>query len=42
MAALTADGSKQVVRIQTGSIAVYAFVMLIGVVLLIALYMLIR
>ena len=32
MAALTADSSRQVVKIQTGSIAVYAFVMLIGVV----------
>ncbi len=42
MAALTADGSRQVVKVQTGSIAVYAFVMLIGVVLLIALYLLIR
>ena len=42
MAALTADGSRQVVKVQTGSIAVYAFVMLIGVVLLISLYLLIR
>jgi NADH-quinone oxidoreductase subunit L len=42
MAALTAEGSREVVRIQTGSIAVYAFVMLIGTVLLVALYMLIR
>ena len=34
IAALTADGSAQMVKLQTGSIAVYAFVMLIGVVVL--------
>jgi NADH-quinone oxidoreductase subunit L len=42
MATLTADSSRQVVRIQTGSIAVYAFVMLIGVVLLVGIFMLFR
>ena len=34
LATLTADGSAQVVKLQTGSIAVYAFAMLIGVVVL--------
>lgn len=34
LAALTADGSAQVVKLQTGSMAVYAFAMLIGVVVL--------
>ena len=42
LAAVAAGGSRQIVKIQTGSIAVYAFVMLIGVVLLIGLYMLTR
>ena len=42
LAALTEDGSAAVVRIQTGSIAVYAFTMLIGLVVLISLYLLIR
>jgi NADH-quinone oxidoreductase subunit L len=42
LAELTSDGSKQVVKIQTGSLALYAFVMLIGVVCLIAIYMLAR
>ena len=42
MAALTADSSRQAVKIQTGSIAVYAFVMLIGVVLLVGIFMLFR
>jgi NADH-quinone oxidoreductase subunit L len=40
LATLTADGSAQVVRIQTGSIAVYAFAMLIGVVLLVTIFLL--
>ena len=31
LASLTSDSSAQVVKIQTGSIAVYAFSMLIGV-----------
>ncbi|MDR3474059.1 MAG: NADH-quinone oxidoreductase subunit L [Devosia sp.] len=42
LAALTAEGSREAVRIQTGSLAVYAFVMLIGVVVLIAIFMLFR
>ena len=42
LAALTEDGSAAVVRIQTGSIAVYAFTMLIGLVVLVSLYLLIR
>jgi NADH-quinone oxidoreductase subunit L len=42
LAALTADGSRQAVRIQTGSLAVYAFVMLIGVVVLVGIFMLFR
>jgi len=42
MAEIAAGSSRQVVKIQTGSIAVYAFVMLIGVVLLLGLYMLVR
>ncbi len=42
LAELTTDSSKQVVRIQTGSLAVYAFAMLIGVVVLIAVFWLTR
>ncbi|MBC7799828.1 MAG: NADH-quinone oxidoreductase subunit L, partial [Gemmatimonadaceae bacterium] len=42
IASLTADGSAQVVRIQTGSIAVYAFTMLIGLVLLVSVFLLFR
>jgi NADH-quinone oxidoreductase subunit L len=42
LAELTSDGSKQVVRIQTGSLAVYAFAMLIGVVVLVGIFMLSR
>ena len=42
LAELTTDGSKQVVRIQTGSLAVYAFAMLIGVVVLVGIFMLSR
>ncbi|HVZ09699.1 NADH-quinone oxidoreductase subunit L [Rhodopila sp.] len=42
LAELTTDGSKQVVKIQTGSLALYAFMMLIGVVVLIAIFMLTR
>jgi NADH-quinone oxidoreductase subunit L len=34
LASLTADGSGRVMRLQTGSMAVYAFAMLIGVVVL--------
>ena len=36
------DGSRQAVKIQTGSLAVYAFVMLIGVVVLVGVFMLFR
>ncbi len=39
---MTADGSAQVVKIQTGSIAVYAFAMLIGLVVLVGIFLLFR
>ncbi len=39
LAELTVDGSRQAVRIQTGSLAVYAFVMLIGVVILVGIFL---
>ena len=42
LAELTVDGSRQAVKIQTGSLAVYAFVMLIGVVVLVGIFMLSR
>ena len=42
VASLTAGGSGQVVRIQTGSLAVYAFSMLIGLVLLVSVFLLFR
>jgi NADH-quinone oxidoreductase subunit L len=42
LAELTSDGSRQVVKLQTGSLAVYAFAMLIGVVVLVAIFMLSR
>ena len=42
IAALTTVGSAQVVRIQTGSIAVYAFTMLIGLVGLVSIFLLFR
>ena len=42
LALLTTDGSRQVVRIQTGSIAVYAFTMLIGLVGLVSIFLLFR
>ena len=42
LAALASDGSKQVVRIQTGSIAVYAFTMLIGLVAMVSLFLVFR
>jgi NADH-quinone oxidoreductase subunit L len=41
-ASMAAGGSSQVVRIQTGSIAVYAFSMLIGLVLLVSIFLLFR
>jgi NADH-quinone oxidoreductase subunit L len=40
LADLAGDSSRQVVRLQTGSLALYAFAMLIGVVALITLFML--
>ncbi len=42
LAELTVDGSKGAVRIQTGSIAVYAFVMLIGLVVLVGIFLIWR
>jgi NADH-quinone oxidoreductase subunit L len=39
LAAMAVDGSKGAVRIQTGSIAVYAFVMLIGLVALVGIFL---
>jgi NADH-quinone oxidoreductase subunit L len=42
LAELTVDGSRQAVKIQTGSLAMYAFVMLIGVVVLIGLFLVSR
>ncbi len=42
LAALAVDGSRQAVKIQTGSLAVYAFSMLIGVVVLIGLFLFFR
>ena len=40
VAMLTSESSGQVVRIQTGSIAQYAFIMLIGLVLLVSIFLL--
>jgi NADH-quinone oxidoreductase subunit L len=40
IASVTEDGSAQVVRVQNGSIAVYAFAMLIGLVLLVSIFLL--
>jgi NADH-quinone oxidoreductase subunit L len=42
LAALTSGGTAQVVRLQTGSISVYAFTMLIGLVVLISTFLLFR
>ncbi len=42
LAAMTVDGSRQAVRIQTGSIAIYAFTMLIGLVVLVSVFLLFR
>ena len=42
LAALTTEGSREAVKIQTGSLAVYAFAMLIGVVVLVGIFMLFR
>jgi NADH-quinone oxidoreductase subunit L len=42
LAALAAEGSREAVKMQTGSLAAYAFVMLIGVVVLIGTFMFFR
>ena len=42
LATLANDGSAQTVKIQTGSIAVYAFSMLIGLVVLVSVFLLLR
>jgi NADH-quinone oxidoreductase subunit L len=42
LAAMAEGGSEQIVRIQTGSIAVYAFTMLIGVVALVSFFIVAR
>jgi len=42
LASLVADGSAEAVKLQTGSIAIYAFTMLIGVVGLISLFLYMR
>jgi NADH-quinone oxidoreductase subunit L len=42
LASLTSGGSAQAVKLQTGSIAVYAFAMLIGVVALVSIFLLFR
>ncbi|MBS0558774.1 MAG: NADH-quinone oxidoreductase subunit L [Proteobacteria bacterium] len=39
VASLAADGSRQAVKLQTGSLALYAFVMLIGVVALLTIFL---
>jgi NADH-quinone oxidoreductase subunit L len=40
LAALTESGSAQVVKVQNGSLAAYAFAMLIGLVLLVSIFLL--
>jgi NADH-quinone oxidoreductase subunit L len=42
LAALAVEGSREAVKIQTGSLAAYAFAMLIGVVMLIGVFMYVR
>ena len=42
LASLTVEGSREAVKIQTGSLAAYAFVMLIGVVVLVGVFMFFR
>lgn len=42
LASLTEGGSGQAVRLQTGSLAAYAFSMVIGVVVLVAIYLVVR
>jgi NADH-quinone oxidoreductase subunit L len=39
LAELTVDGSRAAVKIQTGSIAIYAFTMLIGLVGLVSIFL---
>jgi NADH-quinone oxidoreductase subunit L len=42
LAAMAAGGSREAVKMQTGSLAAYAFVMLIGVVVLVGVFMFFR
>jgi NADH-quinone oxidoreductase subunit L len=42
LAELTSDGSAQAVKLQSGSIAVYAFAMLIGLVVLVSVFLVFR
>ena len=42
LASLTEDGSAAAVRIQTGSIATYAFTMLVGLVVLVSIFLVVR
>jgi NADH-quinone oxidoreductase subunit L len=42
IASLTSDGSQQIVKLQTGSVAQYAFVMLIGLVALVSIFLIFR
>ncbi|GAN79715.1 NADH-quinone oxidoreductase subunit L [Acidocella aminolytica] len=42
LAALTSDASAQAVKLQTGSIALYAFIMLIGLVVFVSLFIWVR
>jgi NADH-quinone oxidoreductase subunit L len=42
IASLTVDGSNRAMKLQTGSIAVYAFTMLIGLVALISVFLVFR
>ena len=42
LAAMAAGGARQAVKVQTGSLAAYAFVMLIGVVVLVGVFMFFR
>ena len=42
LAEITADGSAAAVRIQTGSIATYAFTMLVGLVVLVSIFLVLR
>jgi NADH-quinone oxidoreductase subunit L len=42
LATLTTDASQQTVRLQTGSIALYAFVMLIGLLAFLSIFLWVR